>query len=317
MPRDDLAASVGDSSPTSALANATQAVRQGDIQVRITDVNIDYVQIKTFREGQSQDKLFVIRLEITNLSPSKIVNYKGWGTEAFSTHSEASLIDDVGNRYKKCHFGLGSRIIGQVAENESVYPHKNLTDIVVFEPPIDTCAFVILELPADSFGGEGKLRIKIPGGMWRHPSSHLPATKEAPEPKEPTQQVTPQSEAVPLTDEEIRLNRIVATVEESLRKQPANQGLDPSLLAEKARTEVDTIRQAYSLALQRIMAHQRTMPSTAFLTYLPKAKKQALARIALDHKMTTSLVQTIVDDGPNNRGWPRLPQPGSRSDKRF
>ncbi|MFZ1932104.1 MAG: SHD1 domain-containing protein [Thermoguttaceae bacterium] len=126
------------------------------------------MQIKTFQLSRSQDKLFVVSLEITNLSPTKIVNYKGWGAKELDLNGEdrASLKDDTDNDYKRCHFGLGSRIVGQVSENESIYPNKNINDLVVFEPPTDACKFVLLQLPASGFGGEGMLRIRIPRSMW-------------------------------------------------------------------------------------------------------------------------------------------------------
>ena len=48
----------------------------------------------------------------------------------------------------------------------SLIPQKPLPrwlgDLVVFEPPIDSCKCLILELPASAFGGEGMLRFKIP-----------------------------------------------------------------------------------------------------------------------------------------------------------
>jgi hypothetical protein len=136
--------------------------------VRIAKVAVDYVQIKDFGSSKSKDKLFIVSLAITNLNPTKIVNYKGWGAREldFSGEDRAALGDDADNSYKRVHFGLGSRIDGQVFGNESIYPNKTINDIVVFEPPTDAAKFVLLQLPASGFGGNGMLRIKIPRAMW-------------------------------------------------------------------------------------------------------------------------------------------------------
>lgn len=156
------------SPPRQEWADANQAVRQGDVQVRVAKVAIDFVQIKDFGSSQSKDKLFIVSLAITNLSPTKIVDYKGWGAREldFSGEDRAGMKDDTDNSYKRVHFGLGSRIEGQVFGNESIYPNKTLNDIVIFEPPTDAAKFVLLELPASGFGGNGMLRIKIPRAMW-------------------------------------------------------------------------------------------------------------------------------------------------------
>lgn len=156
------------SPPKQEWADASQAVRQGDVQVRIAKVAIDFVQIKSFGSSQSKDKLFIVSLAITNLSPTKIVDYMGWGAREldFSGEDRAGMRDDTDNSYKRVHFGLGSRIEGQVFGNESIYPNKTLNDIVVFEPPTDAAKFVLLQLPASGFGGNGMLRIKIPRTMW-------------------------------------------------------------------------------------------------------------------------------------------------------
>ena len=84
----------------------------------------------------------------------------------FSGEDRASIKDDAGNEYKRCQFGIGTRVVGQVHGSESIYPNKTVADLVIFEPPIDACKYLILELPASAFGGEGTLRFNIPRSMW-------------------------------------------------------------------------------------------------------------------------------------------------------
>jgi hypothetical protein len=150
-------------------ADATQAVQQGSAQVKITNIAVDHVATKQLgQDACSQDELLAISLEITNTSPTKKMDYKGWGAKQvdFNGAERASVQDDAGNVYKRIHFGFGSRIVGQVKDDgESIYPSKSISDVVVFEPPTETCKYLLLELPASGFGGDGMLRIKIPRSM--------------------------------------------------------------------------------------------------------------------------------------------------------
>jgi hypothetical protein len=116
----------------------------------------------------------MVSLEITNGNPNKIVNHKGWGASAadFSGEERAAIKDDAGNEYKRCQFGFGTRVVGQVHGSESIYPNKTVPDLVVFEPPIDSCKYLILELPASAYGGDGKLRFNIPRSMWERGGSN-------------------------------------------------------------------------------------------------------------------------------------------------
>lgn len=42
---------------------------------------------------------------------------------------------------------------------------KSVSDVLVFETPIDTVEYLRLELPAQNFGGTGMLRLEIPKQM--------------------------------------------------------------------------------------------------------------------------------------------------------
>ncbi len=155
--------------------------------LRVTGLSVDYVQIESFSSGKSQDKLLMISLELTNTSPAKIMNYRGWSAQwsDFTSSDRASLKDNIGNTYKRVHFGPGSRVDGQVTSNESIYPNKSLTDVLVFEPPTDACQYLVLELPASAVGGTGMFRLRIPRAMWAQeeiPLEPIPSPVEQSEP---------------------------------------------------------------------------------------------------------------------------------------
>ena len=136
-----------------------------NIEVKLKSVNIDYVTGANIREFSSNEKLLKIVINIINLNPNKKVDYDGWGRNQISIgKTNATLTDNFGNFYKKVHFGLISTIDGQI-KAEAVYPNKPITDLIVFEVPLGTVEYLVLDLPAENLGLEGRIKFKIPKDM--------------------------------------------------------------------------------------------------------------------------------------------------------
>lgn len=153
--------------PEEQWASAADTVKQGDVTVRITSVQSGKVPLKAGfgdSESKSADPLLAIEVLIGNAGPNKKVEYHTFMGRGFSIGRDyASLRDNFGNIYKRIDFGI-SKPIGS-NESESIYPNKSITDVLVFEVPIDTVEYLNLELPAQSFGGTGMLRFRIPASM--------------------------------------------------------------------------------------------------------------------------------------------------------
>jgi hypothetical protein len=81
------------------------------------------------------------------------------------TRDYATLRDNFGNGYRRIDFGLTAYPVGSVERSESIYYNKPITDVLVFERPIDTFEYLELELPAQNFGSQGLLRFRIPKNM--------------------------------------------------------------------------------------------------------------------------------------------------------
>jgi hypothetical protein len=147
-------------------ADASEGVRQGDIEVRVTSVKIDHVELKDFTDdARSKGKLAIIELAIANRGQTKKLQYESWsGSASFLPENVATLSDSFDNRYQRITFGALTSVPGQLTK-ESVYPGKSVADLLIFEPPIATAEFLKLELPAGAFGGTGMLRLKIPRSM--------------------------------------------------------------------------------------------------------------------------------------------------------
>lgn len=165
--RPPVVASPPPKEPEIEWAPAENPVRQGDVEVQVKSVRVGKVPLKDSYgdgTGQSQDILLMIELEVRNLSDTKKLNYRTWGGRAVSFGNRTGLTDNFDNRYKVVNFGFGNEVVGAV-ESESVYPGKSVKDMLVFEEPITKAESLNLELPAEQFGGEGILRIRIPASM--------------------------------------------------------------------------------------------------------------------------------------------------------
>ena len=150
--------------PVIEWADSTKAVLQGDVQVRIKSVVVDFVDLKSFQDKErSADKLTAVTMIVTNKNANKKLDFRGWSGGMFGSSGAATLKDAFDNNYKRITFGVATEIVGQ-AKNESIYPDTDATDVLVFEQPVNSNADLLLELPATAFGGTGFLRFKIPAG---------------------------------------------------------------------------------------------------------------------------------------------------------
>ena len=148
-------------------ASASSPVKQGDVQIRIVSARVDKVQIKdSFGDGTSpsKDALLAVTVEVTNLSQTKKLDYRTWAGADFALGRDfAALADNFGNSYKRITFGM-DKPVGRI-DRDSIYPGKALTDVLVFEEPIESAEDLRLELPGENFNGTGMIRFQIPASM--------------------------------------------------------------------------------------------------------------------------------------------------------
>jgi hypothetical protein len=142
---------------------------QGIMAVKIQSLTIGKTPLVSAigrdREGVSTDDLLMISIVVMNQSEGKKVDYQSWAGERLGFTSDfAKLTDNFDNTYKRVTFGGMNKPKGQL-ERESIYPGKEVSDVLVFEVPVEKASELKLELPAKNFGGDGYLRIKIPASV--------------------------------------------------------------------------------------------------------------------------------------------------------
>lgn len=113
--------------------------------------------------GKSDEDFVVIRIKVRNTSETKKVDYQTWAGRDITLGNEvARLSDEFDNSYKRVTFGLGSKPVGRM-EHESIYPGKEISDVLVFETPIAKATKLKLRLPRENVDGEGEaLIVDIP-----------------------------------------------------------------------------------------------------------------------------------------------------------
>ena len=148
--------------------SAANAVKQGDVQIRITSVSVGKIALKDMfgDASESTEPQLSITVEISNLSAGKKLDYRTWRGGDFSFGEDyATLTDDNDNTYKRVGFGSSSTPVGGVQILESIYPGKSVSDVLVFEVPVDVAKWLHLKLPAQNIKGDGMLRFEIPASM--------------------------------------------------------------------------------------------------------------------------------------------------------
>jgi len=154
------------SPPEQVWAMADTPVKQGDVQIQVVSAKVGYVSVNdraSMRNEHSRSKEpeLVITVKLTNLSVTKKLDYRTWaGADMSFERDFGTLQDNFGNSYKRVNYGFMSTPVGRT-KSSSMFPNKTISDVLVFEPPIDAAEHLDLELPAKNFGGTGMIRIRI------------------------------------------------------------------------------------------------------------------------------------------------------------
>ncbi len=164
-------------------AMADSPVKQGDVQFQVARAKVDYVLVSdpmsmSDEPSRSNNPQLLIAITLTNLSVTKKLDYRTWAGRSMSFERDfATLEDNFGNTYKRVNFGFTSTPVGRT-ESSSIFPNKTITDVLIFEPPIDAAEHLDLELPAKNFGGTGMIRIRIAMTMVEQKPPNQPDVPE-------------------------------------------------------------------------------------------------------------------------------------------
>jgi len=140
-------------------------VKSDDIWVSVIKMEIGkvhYVDLLAQPATSEKDYLKVY-IRIDNTSQTRKVDYATWANSGNFPHpSMATLHDNFKNTCKNLPLDLGSQPTGQLTQ-ESIYPGKTVTDLLLFELPVATAETLYLELPPENVGTkENSLKFSYP-----------------------------------------------------------------------------------------------------------------------------------------------------------
>ena len=142
-----------------------QAALLGNKEITVENVTVGKLTVIDLfgDEGISSNQQLSIQVTIWNRTQTKKLEYKTWrGATISFGRGFATLTDTFDNIYKRINFGTGSYPSGGVQTSESIYPGDSVSDVLVFEVPVDSVELLLLELPADNIGEKGVIRFGIP-----------------------------------------------------------------------------------------------------------------------------------------------------------
>jgi len=145
-----------------------RAVVLNDISVSIIDAVIG--QVKSYnssgREYFTDAELLVVTVQLTNVSETRRIEYHTWGGVNRYDEVATRLTDNYDNYYKWLYLDNYTTPEGRVNEF-TLNPDVTITDVLIFEKPIDVAETMYLELPGVNIGSSDWLRFEIPSSFYQ------------------------------------------------------------------------------------------------------------------------------------------------------
>lgn len=154
-----------DKSPDPEAIDWQRTAAIGDIRISITSIAVSKPRVTwSYSDDviQGENETLIIRLRIENASTASKLEYRTWRGGLWSLGRDiASINDDHGNTYKRIDFGISTFPAEAVESSESVYPGADISDTLVFEPPVASARNLYMELPGENIGEEGLIRFRV------------------------------------------------------------------------------------------------------------------------------------------------------------
>ncbi|MDD3470034.1 MAG: hypothetical protein PHE53_08665 [Thermoguttaceae bacterium] len=145
----------------------------------------------------SKESFLKIYVTVRNLNNTKLFNFTGWNFVS----SKPTLRDNYDNRYRMAK--LDTKRMLQFQQDASIYPNQEVTDLLVFELPIETATSLKLQLSEEPFSNrenadtnQAQVEFSIPIAMVKNDALETAITEV-----NASANVSPASEAPPAKSE--------------------------------------------------------------------------------------------------------------------
>ncbi len=140
----------------------------GDISVRVASAEIARPGLVLYLEkekritgkGRHTEDLLVIRLQLTNTSTTRKLDFLRWENRAVRPR----LVDNYNNEYPLQTLSTGYFVEGETL-TRTIRPEQTIQQVLLFEKPVDKAQTLLLELPGAALKGSGTGFFNIPISM--------------------------------------------------------------------------------------------------------------------------------------------------------
>jgi len=136
------------------------AVQQGTMRVQITGATLGPVQVVDSKKRYTRKQYLSVGVLLQHLGHGPPVRFVHWGTTGERTVASAIATRD---ERPLTPAQLHPDVAVGLTNAHELFPGKLIDDVLVFEPA--GSGPVLVELPADAWGGTGLFRFKIPAAM--------------------------------------------------------------------------------------------------------------------------------------------------------
>lgn len=128
----------------------TETVNSNHMSVTVSSIEIDAL---AFNDGsRTREEHTIISIVIRNNHKDKIETYKGWNVTAYDGSAGPTLVDDVGNDYRRIAIENPNKVTGPHNGSIDIYPGKMVIDTIVFQKPVPSAKVLYLSLPSHNIG---------------------------------------------------------------------------------------------------------------------------------------------------------------------
>jgi hypothetical protein len=166
-------------------ASIGEQVVFGDLLVTVLAVTVQQFQTTDYTIYKPS---LIILLQVRTSNPNRLVDVPSQG-------KSAKVSDDVGNTYRELSLlrdtGQGiwhpqpgrTELVTQGMGRLRV--DSPVTDVILFERPVEGAAELSIDLDATKYGGEGVIRLNVSRSQWEKKLERVPSEERTPPKKKP------------------------------------------------------------------------------------------------------------------------------------
>lgn len=125
----------------------------GEVRIDVLSGSVGKISSTTGRlTYDTKNEYFQVRLRITNLSDTKLLNYDPWCGSGIQFAGIPTVTDEHGNTYGAYREPFSARAAGFLGHLTRVDPGKSVDDTFAFERPVERATEFTIRLPGQAVG---------------------------------------------------------------------------------------------------------------------------------------------------------------------